>query len=76
MYIRSHNIFRTVCILQVLCQICIAHENEMNRKTKEELLVIIIQFFSQQALSRFIKLIRWGLIENRKTSKKLENRVK
>ena len=54
----------------------IAHENEMNRKTKEELLVIIIQFFSQQALSRFIELIRWGLIENRKTSEKLKNRVK
>ena len=47
----------------------------MNRKTKEELLVIIIQFFSQQALSRFIESIRWGLIENRKTSKKLKNRV-
>ena len=48
----------------------------MNRKTKEELIVIIIQSFSQQALSRFIKLIRWGLIESRKTSKKLKNRVK
>ena len=48
----------------------------MNRKTKEELLVIIIQFFSQQALSRFIELIGGVLIENRKTSEKLKNRVK